>query len=57
MHHFWYQDVDLAQTLQARSFFQRAADLDPRFVRAAPAMRSSRYRSQYGSTHSVTRFT
>jgi adenylate cyclase len=34
MHHFWYQDVDLAQTLQARSFFQRAADLDPRFVRA-----------------------
>ena len=34
MHHFWYQDVDMAQTLQARSFFQRATDLDPRFVRA-----------------------
>jgi adenylate cyclase len=34
MCYFSYQDVDLAQTLQARSFFQRAADLDPRFVRA-----------------------
>jgi tetratricopeptide (TPR) repeat protein len=34
MHHFWYQDVDLPRTLQARSFFQRAADLDPQFVRA-----------------------
>jgi adenylate cyclase len=34
MHHFWYQDVDLAQTLKARSFFQRAAELDPQFVRA-----------------------
>jgi adenylate cyclase len=34
MHHFWYQDVNLAETLKARSFFQRAADLDPQFVRA-----------------------
>jgi len=34
MQHFWYQDVDLAQTLEARSFFQRAVNLDPRFVRA-----------------------
>jgi tetratricopeptide (TPR) repeat protein len=34
MQHFWYQDVDLDQTLKARSFFQRATDLDPRFVRA-----------------------
>jgi adenylate cyclase len=34
MHHFWYQDVNLADTLTARSFFQRATELDPRFVRA-----------------------
>jgi adenylate cyclase len=33
-HHFRYQDVNLADTLTARSFFQRAADLDPQFVRA-----------------------
>jgi len=34
MHHFWYQDVNLPETLRARSFFQRATELDSRFVRA-----------------------